>query len=239
MTNIFKNLLSRYLKKIWHEAASENNQILISLVTPVKQAKILDIGVFDGNLALERVKNILHPNLYAVDIDKTTVKKCLELGIKASKYNLEKGLPFKSNFFDVVIANQIIEHLTNIDNFVEEIHRVLKPKGYLLLSTENLSSWHNIFALVLGWQAFSQHISINSTIGNPMRMIDPQSSKINDLHIKIFTLKGLKELFKFYGFKIEYSFGAGYYPFPKYISRSLSKLNPVHSAFIGIKARKR
>ncbi len=232
-----KYLINSYFKKIWHDAAYSNNQILVSFIEPSNQAKILDIGVFRGELIIERVKNIKKPDIYAVDKDQKAVTSCQKLGIKAVKCDIEKGLPFKANFFEIVSANQIIEHLINIDLFIKEIHRVLKPGGFLLLATENLSSWHNIFALILGWQAFSQHLSVHKNLGNPIRMLDSKDFD-HDMHIKIFTLRGLKELVELYNLKVEKVYGAGYYPFPTPFSRLLSQLDPLHSPFIGLKARK-
>ncbi len=231
-------MLKKYLIKIWHEAAAINNDILISCVKPQKTVKILDIGVFRGELALKRLKNIKNPDIYALDIDDEAIRSSKVLGIKAKKYDIEKGLPFKSNFFDIVCANQVIEHVVNVDSLAQEMFRVLKPKGFLIISTENLSSWHNIFALFLGWQAFSQQISSIKNIGNPFRLNDNQFEKRADIHIHIFTLKGLRELLELHRFKIERVFGAGYYPFFGKVSQILSKIDPCHSAFIGIKARK-
>jgi Methyltransferase domain. len=37
-----------------------------------------------------------------------------------------KKFPIESESIDVVFANQVIEHLINIDNFVSETYRVLK-----------------------------------------------------------------------------------------------------------------
>ena len=226
-----------YLKNIWHDSAKLNNDILKSQITSKKKARILDIGFFRGDLAVERFQNIAQPEIYGIDIDPKAIISAKKFKIKTIKYDLEKGLPYKSNFFDIISANQIIEHLVDIDLFVQEIYRVLKPKGYVVLSTENLSSWHNIFALTLGWQAFSQHISRRSYIGNPLRL-QKTKGEHEDIHIKIFTPRGLKDLFTIYNFKVEVAFGAGYYPFWGLPSYLLSKLDPTHCAFIGIKARK-
>lgn len=226
-----------YLKNIWHDAAKLNNDIIKSLVDPKDKARILDIGFFRGELAVERFQNIKHPEIYGIDIDSEAIRSGKKFKIKTIKHNLEKGLPYKSNFFNIITANQIIEHLVDIDLFVSEIYRVLKPKGYVILSTENLSSWHNIFALIMGWQAFSQHISRKSYIGNPLRL-QKKEGEFEDIHIKIFTPRGLADLFSVYNFKIERTFGAGYYPFYALPSKILSKLDPTHSAFIGLKARK-
>lgn len=231
-------MLKSYLTNVWTDSAILNNQILKSLIAPTQKAKILDIGVYRAELIIDRVKNIKKPEIFAVDLDSQAIASCKKMGIKAKKYNIEKGLPYKSNYFDIVSANQIIEHLVNIDLFFSEINRVLKPKGYLILSTENLSSWHNLFALLLGWQAFSQHISTKKNIGNPLKLNLEIGGDKHDCHLQIFTPRGLKELAKMYNLKVESHYGAGYYPFGGNLSKLLSKIDPTHSAFIGIKARK-
>lgn len=232
-----KNFLISYLEKIWHDAADLNNKILKSRIEPDKKARVLDIGFYRGELSRERFRNIEHPDIYGIDISQEAIRSGKKFNIKTVKHNLEKGIPFKSNYFDIISANQIIEHLINIDLFVSEIFRVLKPAGYVVLSTENLSSWHNIFALTLGWQAFSQHISRKSHIGNPLRL-HKIGGEHEDIHVKIFTLRGLKDLFSIYNFKVETTFGAGYYPIPYPFAKILSKIDPIHAAFIGLKAKK-
>lgn len=233
-----KNFLRSYLQTIWHNSASVNNEILASLVESREHATILDLGCEEGSLIQERMKDkIKHPIIHGIDIDGQKVKKAKKRGIKAIKADAQKPWPYKNNFFDIVTANQLIEHLSKTDLFLEEVFRVLKPKGYLLLSTENLSSWHNIFALILGWQAFSQDISTRKPIGNPMRLIAEQKPSWA-LHVKIFTLKGLGEIIELHGLKVEKRFGAGYFPFPPALSRLLSSVDPIHAAFIGVRARK-
>lgn len=52
--------------------------------------------------------------------------------------DVEKKLPFPSNSFDYVTCFEVIEHIRNDKNLMSEIIRVLKPKGYLVLSTPYL-----------------------------------------------------------------------------------------------------
>ncbi|OGD85841.1 hypothetical protein A2164_00240 [Candidatus Curtissbacteria bacterium RBG_13_35_7] len=235
---LIARFLNRYLNYLWSKSAEQNNRLLISMINRANSAKVLDIGCDSGKLIIERVQNIRKPQIYGIDIRSEAVSSSKKLGIKTKKGNVERGLPFPSNFFDIVSANQIIEHLVNVDRFASEIYRVLKPNGYLILSTENLSSWHNIFALILGWQAFSQHISQIKNIGNPFRLSDWENIPACFTHVKIFTPKGLKDLFKMHNFQIIDFFGASYYPFPSLFSTFLAKIDPVHSPFIGIKAKK-
>ena len=44
-------------------------------------------------------------------------------------------LPFAKGMFDLVIASEIIEHVVNPADFVKEMHRVVKPKGKVIVST--------------------------------------------------------------------------------------------------------
>jgi SAM-dependent methyltransferase len=47
---------------------------------------------------------------------------------------------FPEAVFDIVIAKHVVEHLSNPDQAVAEMGRVLKPGGLLILATPNLSS---------------------------------------------------------------------------------------------------
>lgn len=69
-----------------------------------------------------------------------------KLGLDIEKCNFEiQRVPFDSCTFDVIIFNEIFEHLRINPIFVfEEILRVLKPGGVLLLSTPNLRSLQGI-----------------------------------------------------------------------------------------------
>ncbi|MBI2326268.1 methyltransferase domain-containing protein [Candidatus Collierbacteria bacterium] len=73
------------------------------------------------------------------------------LGLDLTKGDdLEKPLKVKANTADLVIALEVIEHLFDTDLFLSEIHRILKPKGFLILSTPNLASLPNRFRLLFG-----------------------------------------------------------------------------------------
>ncbi|RME57501.1 class I SAM-dependent methyltransferase, partial [Candidatus Parcubacteria bacterium] len=42
--------------------------------------------------------------------------------------------PFESASFDSVVANEVFEHVFNPDRFLDEVHRVLKSGGRLLMT---------------------------------------------------------------------------------------------------------
>ncbi len=58
--------------------------------------------------------------------------------------------PCDSDSFDVVIAGEVIEHVIDTDHFLQEIGRVLKPQGTLVITTPNLASLENRVRLFFG-----------------------------------------------------------------------------------------
>lgn len=50
--------------------------------------------------------------------------------------------PFSDNSFDLVICQDILEHLENIPRTMDEIHRILKPGGRVRIRTPHFSSWY-------------------------------------------------------------------------------------------------
>jgi glycosyltransferase involved in cell wall biosynthesis/SAM-dependent methyltransferase len=69
-----------------------------------------------------------------------------EFGVQLSHANVDVDpLPFGNNMFDVVLGLEILEHLAiNPLFFMQEIARVLKPDGRLILSTPNIASHRGV-----------------------------------------------------------------------------------------------
>ena len=55
-------------------------------------------------------------------------------------------LPFANNSFDLIIIQDVIEHLTDVNDFGTEARRVLKSNGTIYLSTPNKYSIFNFIA---------------------------------------------------------------------------------------------
>lgn len=54
---------------------------------------------------------------------------------KQADYYYDGGLfPFSNEAFDSVVSNQVFEHVPNPDQFLDELSRVLKPKGLMLIT---------------------------------------------------------------------------------------------------------
>ena len=63
---------------------------------------------------------------------------------------------------------KVIEHLRRTDTLLSELRRVLEPGGLACISTNNLSSWHNVVSLTVGYQPMPMHVSDELIVGNPL-----------------------------------------------------------------------
>jgi len=119
-----------------------------------KGNKVLDLGCYYGFLGQLFLKN--GNEVWGVDIAKEALKKAAALGLKTKYADVEKEIPFDSESFDVVVAAEIIEHLKDTDRFLEEIHRVLRPNGFLVLTTSNFLSLGRRLFYLLGKNAYHE-----------------------------------------------------------------------------------
>ena len=229
------------LKEIFHKMNSNSvnlrKKIILNMLDDDPEAKILDLGCDEGSWSIKLKEKINSKQIYGIDIIDQRLKEAKEKGVITKKSDLNENIPFENNFFDVIHADQVIEHIAYLDRFISEIHRVLKSGGYTIISTENGSSWHNIFASILGWQIFSltNLSSKKSGIGNPLAIHRGKTIDLSSwTHKTIFNYRGLKEFFEAYNFKNTKIVGSGYYPLPAFFG----KIDPRHSHYITLKCYK-
>lgn len=242
--------MNSFFSNIWHEAMDQNIINILSLLEKDLRAKVLDVGCGDGKETIMFKERVGCSTIFGVDGQKGRVLAAKSRGVHAMRADIAKTWPFDNGTFDVVVTNQVIEHMLDIDHFIKETYRVLKKGGYSVISTENLSSWHNIGALVLGYQDFSHHILKSKHIGNPFALhfgektagwSGKDHSGVDDSaypHIKIMTYKSLIQAYEVLNFSFVDGRGSGYYPLFSLFSLFMSRIDPYHSHFICIKVRK-
>jgi SAM-dependent methyltransferase len=129
------------------------NRYLLSKLAELnlKGKRILDIG--SGRLILSSYLSSSGSSLVAFDLPKVFDDKCVKERAKSYSIDLvsskiESGrkfrLPFKNSSFEIVLMTEVFEHLNFSPVFVlNEIRRVLKDKGYFILTTPNVHSFEN------------------------------------------------------------------------------------------------
>lgn len=143
-------------------------QKAIELLPERISGEVVELGTGNGELA--RLLNGRIKNLTLVDLNG---------GKNIVRADFNKALPFKANSFSGAISLEVIEHLINHELFLREIQRILKPKGWLIISTPNIAWWGYRLFMFLG-----------------------QPPKKEGYHLRFFTHNSFSRLLKQSGFTI-------------------------------------
>lgn len=96
--------------------------------------KVLDIGSGTG-YSLVLIQS-LGGEAWGLDPDNNAENAAKKLGLKFHKGFIE-NCPFPKNYFDLITASQVIEHVPEPLKFLKECRKFLKPNGKIILSTPN------------------------------------------------------------------------------------------------------
>lgn len=103
-----------------------------------KTGRILDIGCSIGtflNIARNRGWNT-----FGLDLNGPSIEYCK----RELKLNVEKGqledMKLPSDFFDVIVMNDVIEHIPDSALLFNGINRILRNNGLLFITTPNIES---------------------------------------------------------------------------------------------------
>lgn len=123
---------NQILPKSWDSPCNPIKiKIIEKVISSSKITDILDIGC--GNGIYEKYLTKSGKNVIGLDAFQTPD---LHHNFDFIRHDVELGLPFVSNHFDMVMAWDILEHVDD-NMLLKEIMRVLKPDGFLLLSVPN------------------------------------------------------------------------------------------------------
>jgi SAM-dependent methyltransferase len=226
--------LSGALAGVFEASEDENRRVILDVIAsgPPRE-RLLDLGCLNGAFTVDLGEAARAHELVGVDWLPEHADLARARGIEVVESDLNEPLPFADASFDLVHANQVIEHLRGTDRFLREIRRVCAPDGRIVLSTNNLASWHNVGSLALGMQPFPAHVSDEVHVGNPL---DPRRGRrhadIGQTHLRVFTTRALRELASVHGLRVTQARLNGYYPLPPVLARRAARLDPTHAAFI-------
>lgn len=224
----------RRLKNLYAaHARHSSDDVLLELCAEVPltdASALLDVGCGSGEATARFGAALGVRRLFGLEGSVPAAREAAGRGVRVAIADFEGAFPFESARFHVIALNQVIEHIRNLDLFVSELARILRPGGHLLLATPNLASWTNIGALVLQQQAFSQTISSRFYLGNRFSRAYRQPIPYDfPQHCHLLTSRGLRDLLGAYGLTVTRLRGAGYFPLP---DRLLARLDAGHAQYL-------
>ena len=186
--------LKKYLNFFSNEKRKNKIRIVSQLLGAIEGKSVLDIGIGAGFFS-------------RFCIQKKAKTISLDFADPMIQYHRKNNpdftlvqadaqyLPFKNESFDTILALDVIEHLPSPPDFLNEVNRVLKKKGRLILITPNTS---NVFEKTLKTFLKIPLLPLTKFFGLKLRQKDTEHCT----HVKEYSVRELMGLLEKSKFKI-------------------------------------
>jgi 2-polyprenyl-3-methyl-5-hydroxy-6-metoxy-1,4-benzoquinol methylase len=145
-----------------------------------KDSVCLDIGISIDGFG-DSIQKEFNATVYGIDIHKRNMSN-----METMKHDINLGLPYKNQFYNIITAGEVIEHLYNDEEFLKECHRCLKPDGTLLITTPNIHFLVNRISGLFGVMPMFTYCSFHYNIYNKEELV----KKIERNGFKVTNIKG-------------------------------------------------
>ena len=164
--HISQEIIDRVWKKTWREDDSSvsvvTNRFFVEAYPvfkkyiPSKTDKVLELATGCGRFGVSIANDFKDSKVYVSDILEESLGLARKLADDLNVHNIEFSVQdclhinFEDNYFDVVFADALIQHLPQDNNAVKEMARVLKPGGRIILAVVNKWNFHTFYKLLMG-----------------------------------------------------------------------------------------
>jgi 2-polyprenyl-3-methyl-5-hydroxy-6-metoxy-1,4-benzoquinol methylase len=155
----------------------------IAALQPASYQTVLEIGCAKGGF-----KASLRPDveIWGVEPNPLSAKQAADLGYKihVGTYD-EVAEQLPDAYFDLVICNDVIEHMPDHEQFLKVIKAKMKPDASLIGSIPNVRYFGNVFKMLVlkDWKYEEQGV-------------------LDSTHLRFFTEKSLSRTFRNCGYEI-------------------------------------
>lgn len=167
MKSFYDNIYSSRIFELRHPGDTLKDEIIFDEILKVNNksdAKILDIGCGMGHTSI-LLSRISH-RLIGIDVSFEGVRVAKEKVKCDFMVSDSTRLPFKNEYFDIIVMKDILEHVENDSQAIKEVYRVLKMDGLLILyvpySLDDAITFESIVKKISGY-------SIDDNIGHLRR----------------------------------------------------------------------
>lgn len=177
---IYSELYVSYPLKLY---PFSSHQAVIKLLNNKENQRILDIGCGDG-LFSEFIKN----GNTKVGVDFIPESDSIKANLNEYYQNdLNNGLPEdlkNKDKFDYILMLDILEHLYNYENIIDQSKELLKPEGKIIISLPNIANIYIRLSLLFGRFTYGDKGILDRT------------------HLKFFTYSSIKKILRAHNLEI-------------------------------------
>ncbi len=143
--NYSKSEIQRLLDRSEEESTKYPDPRIINTLKMLEGKDVLDVGCAAGSIT----KNIAQKGfkVHGIDVLETSIEIAKEFNsVPNASYEVRDLLkePFPENSFDCITFLETIEHVESPSLYLRAFHRILRPGGYVILSTPNATSFKNL-----------------------------------------------------------------------------------------------
>ncbi|MGN9794532.1 class I SAM-dependent methyltransferase [Streptomyces sp. OZ13] len=182
-------------------------RLLADALGPATGRLVVDVGCGDGSAARAAAPYLGGHRLVGVDWSHDALRRARPHIGNVVRGELDHGLPFADGCADAVLFSEVIEHLVDPDHALDELRRILRPAGHLMLSTPNLAAWYNRALLLAGVQPVFSEVSLRGIHGRPGSQVVG--------HLRLFTARALRSYLTAAGFRDVRITGAPFHGVPR------------------------
>lgn len=133
------------LIKNCHGLESFNDDVFVNEIKNIilsnKSARVLDVGCGEGGI-IEYLSKFSEASFYGIDVAEAGLKMAKDKNIKTGVFLLYGGgvIPYEDDFFDLSYSTSVFEHLKNPEDVFNEMVRVTKKSGFVVIMCPNYGS---------------------------------------------------------------------------------------------------
>lgn len=174
-------------KKIDSKPANYYQNLRLEMLPyiPKDAKKILELGCGEGMFG-SYLRDKMSTEVWGIEIETkfaTKAKKNLDKVYIGDAETIIKKLPAKS--FDVIVANDVLEHMVDPYSVLKEAKRILKKDGVVVSSIPNMRNYHVLHKLVRQGQWEYE-----------------ESGILDRTHLRWFTYKSIIKMYEDLGYEV-------------------------------------
>ncbi|MEV6653190.1 methyltransferase domain-containing protein [Streptomyces sp. NPDC051219] len=187
---------------------SRRQALMLARVLTHEPSLVVDVGCGDGSAAATAGPLLAGHRVVGIDWSQDALRRAVTRMDHVVRGELTAGgLPLPDATADAVLFSEVVEHLADPDSAMDELRRVLRPGGHLMLSTPNLAAWYNRVLLSAGVQPVFSEVSLRGIHGRPGSQVVG--------HLRLFTARALRSFLTAAGFEVVTLAGAPFHGVPR------------------------